>query len=333
MADILGVEPTVPTPPVAPAAPASAPSTTSSYLTQLGGEKQTLQGEYEGFQQRKRAVQQEQGKALEAAPIPKAPEAPPEIHPRQASEFMPLMMIMATLGGLSTKTPMLAAMGNLNGVLQGQMQGDAARVESERQKLHDNFDAGMSRYRAAMDERRAIYDKFKGDQKAIDEEIHLWALKHGLDEKIEKLGFQALDAADKAAAKAKEHKDNLGLKRAAEQHKTEARKIVQIYGGGSLTKARTELIKQAEEERRKAHGDKEKIASIDQRLQENLSLVENYRPEEITAVPGTVHAAPGAAPPRPTGKPSPSESDIAYVKAHPETAAQFMAHFGVEPPR
>lgn len=213
----LGVEPAV-------------PKTTNALLSQLGGEKQQLQREYEKFQERKQQTQQELSTSLAGVPLPSMPEAPPEIHPRQASEFMPLMMIMATLGGLSTKTPMVAAMGNLNGVLQGQMQGDTARVESERQKLHDNFELGMSKYRMAMDERRAIYEKNKGDQKAIDEEIHLWALKHGLDERIEKLGFQAIDAADKAAAKAQEHKDNLGFKkseadrRADEKKDAEARK-------------------------------------------------------------------------------------------------------------
>ena len=247
--------------------------------------------------------------------MPKMPEAPAEIHPRQASEFMPLMMIMATLGGLSTKTPMVAAMGNLNGVLQGQMQGDTARVESERQKLHDNFEVGMSKYRMAMDERRAIYEKYKGDQKAIDEEVHLWALKHGLDEKIEKLGFQAIDAAEKASAKAQEHADNMDFKRTKEQQRAAERADAEARKSKEgIEKRKLDLTRDKDKQMSKT-SDPKKKADIAALYDQEIASLDR----------------PGAAPA--AGKPAPTAEDIAYAKAHPELADQFRAHFGVEPPK
>ena len=67
------------------------------------------------------------------------------------------------------------------------------------------------------------------------------------------------------------------------------------------------------------------------KLYENVGKKE---PTEILGmkVPGT--GAPGKTKgtiPSKEGKPTPSASDIAYAKAHPEVAAKFKEHFGVEP--
>lgn len=66
------------------------------------------------------------------------------------------------------------------------------------------------------------------------------------------------------------------------------------------------------------------------KLTPSQRLVINRYQNGVTKTPRALPAGLSVTPPS-GGRPTPTASDLAYVKAHPEQAANFKAHFGVDP--
>jgi hypothetical protein len=70
---------------------------------------------------------------------------------------------------------------------------------------------------------------------------------------------------------------------------------------------------------------KGQVKGLSEKAEETRKRMQSYGKKKEGGSPGEPAAAAGA-------KPKPAASDLAWVKKHPEDAAKFKAHFGIDPP-
>ena len=124
-----------------------------------------------------------------------------------------IMLVLGALGGRHTMQPMTAALNNMTGVLTGLKEGNDEQVKMQRQQFEDNYKQGMERYKAFIDERNEIHNKYMGDQAAMREHLNDLYRRMGVDEKqVQFLEGQELRKElnnENILARAQQHKDSL----------------------------------------------------------------------------------------------------------------------------
>lgn len=278
-------------------------ATTSAPMSEGDISQQTQQ-----LQQKMSGIQSSFDKDYAAVPKVDLPSS--EFHPlpaKESSELFSLLMVMSALGGRTTHTPFTAALNNMTGVMKGQHEKNDQMVAEQKDQFKMNFDAGMQKYKGMMEEKRNILEKYHYDMAAAQGELNTWKLQHGVTD---------------AVAKAAEvHSDKL-----MESHDKAAKlandlKLAGIHAGtmdkASKERAITALTNKARELAAKT-SNADKKAAIQKQLEADIAEIEK-------------EAGSTSAPAAPSDKPTPTAEDIAYVKAHPETKAAFVAHFGREP--
>lgn len=303
-------DPTLATPPVKPNIKAGLQSVKAAPMT----EGQVAQGVTD-TQQKMAGIQSSFDKQY--AEVPKVALPNTEFHPlphKESSELFSLMMIIGALGGRTTHTPMTAAMNNMTGIMRGQHEKNDQMVADQRDQFKLNFDSGMAKYKGMMEEKRNILEKYHYDMAAAQGELNTWKLQHGISDEVAKASEtqhhhmqQSMDAASKLASDLK---------------------IAGVRAGvstqGEKTKAITALTNKARELAAKT-SKPEKKAAIQTQLDADIAEINKQSGEAAPAKPVASAAPPAGA------KPVPTAEDIAYAKAHPETKAAFVAHFGIEP--
>ena len=130
-----------------------------------------------------------------------------------------IMLVLGALGGRNTMQPMTAALNNMTGVLTGLKEGNDEQVKMQHQQFEDNYKKGMDRYKAFIDERNEIHNKYMGDQAAMREHLNDLYRRMGFEEKqVQFLEGQELRKElnnDNLLARAQQHADSLNAAAAA----------------------------------------------------------------------------------------------------------------------
>ena len=223
---------------------------------------------------------------------------------REISTMTAMLMVMGALAGKRTMAPATAALNNMTGIMTGIKEGREDVYQKHITEYQQNFKVANENYNRVLDERRQIMESSKGDLKVEQERMKEFFLREGISEKY--------------------FKDQINHDNGMLRHKDAVQKQNDTVVNNILHPSM--MVK----------GGTNELAKL--RLQRNIELDKfpkraaeiNARFEaDVNALRGGGAAAPAAA--APSGKPTPTQTDIAYVKAHPETKAAFVAHFGVEP--
>jgi len=265
----------------------------------------------QGIMSDTKQIMADRDKQLAANPLPSEPLA--KFTPEQQKSFSTLssmLLVLGSLMGRKTMAPATAALNNMTGVMQGIKQGNAEAYTKNKQEFDANYKVAMENYNRALDRRKEIMAESKGDLAVEKELMNQWRLNEGISEKYSH--------------------DQMTHDIALQKHGVELAKVknqVDQWMAGLVKPDLTAQTKpakgaSADVTRLNLERDKE-IAKSPKRAAEINARFD----QQIKAMGGG--AAPASA--APSGKPTPSQSDIDYVKAHPETKAAFVAHFGVEP--
>ena len=311
MNDALGINPSptgaMPMPSAggnSPADQAKIKAAAQQQLTQRQGERQQLATAEQAIQ-----------------PAPKPPtEAELTIHPKQATLFFPMMMALSALGGMNTRAPMTAAMNNMAAVMKGQMDGSAALTKQHEERMWNNYDAAMKAHESSMKDFKVALDKYNSTGDPT--EMRLAILAKTGDVKLANQvssnphdANQYVETLAKLADGAQKHADEMGFK----NYKLQQELADKSRARGQRTSDEYDKeISKLTDDMHNTVNPAQKTA-IEDRIRE-LRMKRN-------AAQSGDSAAPAAA----SGKPAPTPADIAYVKAHPETRAAYVSHFGVEP--
>ena len=325
MADALGINPSptgaFPMPPTGAQSPAGAQPAAAQPTVQSGAQQMVTQRQ--GDRQQLAGVEH----AIQPMPHPPT-DAELTIHPKQATMFFPLLMALGALGGMNTRAPMTAAMNNMTAVMKGQMEGEQALTKQHEERLWRNFDAGMEAHKRSMEDYKVALDKYNSTGNSTD--MRLYFLASGVSPKDVdsmldphsanrnyadqmKIAEAAQKNADEMQFKNKKLQSELDFKNkklgtdTAEKEKNRGQKSADEYDREitSLTKDEHNTVNAAEK------------TAIEERIKE-LRRKRNA-------------AQSGDAPAAPAGGAAPTQADKDYVKAHPETRAAYVSHFGVEP--
>lgn len=123
----------------------------------------------------------------------------PQIDPKHAQDMSSLMITMSLLGGAMTKRPMMAAMGNLEAMMKGQMAGhDGAAAEAKAQ-FDENMKMALEKSKLVQEKIKSAIETHKGDQAALRNEIYGITQEAGMDSKMATLLMQDPKASMSAA--------------------------------------------------------------------------------------------------------------------------------------
>jgi hypothetical protein len=262
--------------------------------------------------------QADQTKALESqvTPMPEPPKQQQQgVDLKAHVGLFGAMMLLSALAARKTGAPMTAAMNNMTASLKGMQAGNAAIQQQQSQEMWQNFDAAMQQHKASLERYKIGLDALYKDAKNGPQKLYMQLLEEGYDPKL------AAELSNPATA-AKLYDAMLK----GQQHAHEEADKVKHW-------------QQVETDKKAAEFDKQINALEMKRAAATTDDLKNSYDEQIRlAQMRKMNALGGATPtvstPTPSGgKPTPSAEDIAYAKAHPEAAAQFKAHFGVEPPK
>ena len=310
----LNPNPAIQPQPVAP----KAPQVTKDQPTQPDGLQQirqnyhTQMGALEGERGDIQKNQQEQLRAVKPVEMPQT-DFKPLTH--SMSSFSALLMVVGALAGRKTMQPMTAALNNMTGVMKGLKEGDQQLYDMHKAEFERNYKVGMDKYNAFIEKRREIIMDAKGDMAVVNQKMLDLYRESGMDIKTQQAMEHGMHDTSKLALEQQKQMDNmkLQLKKLEDQkgwHKNQQ--------GGEHERKVMEAVNKLEVERDKEltkTSEPEKVAEINARFN-----------RQIADARGSAAAAPNAG-----GKPIPTPEDIAYAKSHPETKAQFVAHFGREP--
>lgn len=261
----------------------------------------------------------DQAKQLESevTPMPK----PPAQQQGQAGgvdlkahvELFSFMMLLSALSARSTSAPLTAAMNNMTASLKGMQSGNATIQQQQNAEMWKNYDAAMEQHKASLEKYKIGLDAMYKDTKNGPQKLYMELLEAGYDPKMASELSSPANAAKlydsmlKGSQKIHEEADKVKHWQQVEHDK----KVFQFE----------KEISSLELKKAAATTDAQKKS-----YDEQISMVKMRRDNALGG------AGVSATPSQPAGgKPTPTAEDIAYAKSHPETAAQFKAHFGVEP--
>lgn len=159
-------------------------------------------------------------KAPEAPTLEPTKEfAPTKIDPEKEKEAFSSFMAWSMIGGALTKQPLLAAMKNYTGAMQGWMEGDKQRLAKEKDAFDRNFKVAQAKNTAKLEEYKAAQTKYGNDIQGLMNELKLISLKYedpikaSLAEKGDLQQFVRQVQADKTAQDRASQQMNLMIKR------------------------------------------------------------------------------------------------------------------------
>ena len=112
--------------------------------------------------------------SIEATPVKSVPlpqNMAQHLDPKALNEAASIWMTLGALGGLLTRQPMTAALGNMTAAMKGVHAGDAEQYDRAIGEFKTNFDAAMRTNKAMIDER---------DKIIRDKSLSLTAMSHAL---------------------------------------------------------------------------------------------------------------------------------------------------------
>ena len=251
-------------------------------------------------------------KQLAANPLPTEPLA--KFTPEQQKSFSTMsamLLVLGSLMGRKTMAPATAALNNMTGVMQGIKQGNTEAYTKNKQEFDENYKIAMENYNRALDRRKEIMAESKGDLAVERELMNQWRLNEGISEKY--------------------MKDQMAHDDAIQKHGVELARVKNQVDQWMAGLVKPEITSESKPPSGK--GNSADVTRLN--LERDKEIAKNpKRAAEINARFDQQIAALGggaAAPAAPSGKPTPTQADIDYVKAHPETKAAFVSHFGVKP--
>lgn len=94
---------------------------------------------------------------VETLPLPK--NLAQHLDPKQLNEAASIWMTLGALGGLLSRQPMTAALGNMTAAMKGVHEGDAEQYDRATKEFNANFDKAMKANKALIDEKeKALKD-------------------------------------------------------------------------------------------------------------------------------------------------------------------------------
>ena len=157
-------------------------SEASTKATQAGEREATLRKEKSAdyapvMEKMGKRIEEEQGKTV--APLEALPELQQtQISPEQTKEAFTTFLTFAMLGGALTRQPMLAAMNSMTAAMKGWQEGDTARTKAELESFDRNFKIAQAKRSGQIEERKAAYEKYKGDIQGLELAEKQIALKY-----------------------------------------------------------------------------------------------------------------------------------------------------------
>ena len=146
---------------------------------------QQKEQEYKGLTEKKAG---EIKPVIEAVGKQKAPESPTlepvkeykasKIDPEKEKEAFSSMMAWSMIGGALTKQPLLAAMKNYTGAMQGWMEGDKQRLTKEKDEFDRNFKVAQAKNTAKLEEYKSAQTKYGNDVQGLMNQLKLISLKY-----------------------------------------------------------------------------------------------------------------------------------------------------------
>ena len=151
-----------------------------------------------------------------------------QVH-KDMTDFTGLMLFMAALGGMVTRTPLTSSLNNLNAAMQGFMKGDQQSFENSYKAYEEDYKKFSTLHTQWKDKFDTIKEQIKAGKDSYKDNLAAIRLHFGYEEKAleaaDKEAKRFIDegnamnnAAEKAAAlkaRVQEHKDNLALHRDA----------------------------------------------------------------------------------------------------------------------
>ena len=129
----------------------------------------------------------------------------------QAKETFSSLMAVAMLFGATTRQPMLAAMKNMTGVMQGMKEGNQQRIEAETKEFERNYKQALEANKIGLQNYKNILEKNKNDISAAKGELEIEAMRQKDNTLLATLkhdnlkeAFNMLQAQDKALQNAEE---------------------------------------------------------------------------------------------------------------------------------
>lgn len=157
-------------------------SEASTKATQTGEREATLRKEKSAeyapvMEKMGKRIEEEQRKTV--APFEALPELQQtQISPEQTKEAFTTFLTFAMLGGALTRQPMLAAMNSMTAAMKGWQEGDTARTKAELESFDRNFKIAQAKRSGQIEERKAAYEKYKGDIQGLELAEKQIALKY-----------------------------------------------------------------------------------------------------------------------------------------------------------
>jgi len=103
---------------------------------------------------------------------------PTNIDPEKEKEAFSSFMAWSMIGGALTKQPLVAAMKNYTGAMQGWMEGDKQRLAKEASEFDRNFKVAQAKNTAKLEEYRVAQDKYKNDIQGLMNQLKLISMKY-----------------------------------------------------------------------------------------------------------------------------------------------------------
>lgn len=266
----------------------------------------------EGITRDMQGIIQERDKQLAATPLPDKPIAKfTQPQKENFTAMSSMLMVLGALAGQKSMYPATAALNNMAGVMKGIHEGNVEAYQKNKAEFDANYKLAEENYNRVMDRRKEIMDISKGDLAVKDKLMHDFYLEQGIDAKFQHNEIEYTNGLNNLQAKLAEQKiqfDRILASVVNPSMKPTASK------SNDAAVARYNL----ERDRELARTNRpEKIKEINKRFDDQIAA--------LSTAPEAPAAAPAA------GKPTPTQADIDYVRAHPEARAQFESHFGVAP--
>jgi hypothetical protein len=244
-------------------------------LKKSGAEKETVQKKaaeakepkYKAYEAAEKAYTEVEPPTLQEPPKSTIRQDPTE----QAKETFSSLMAVSMLFGALTRQPMLAAMKNMTGVMQGMKEGNDQRIQAETKEFERNYKQAIDSNKVNLDNYKNILEKKKGDISAAKTELEIEANRQG-------------DQVLLAALKHDNLKEAFGILQAQEKAIQVADEKIQGQ------RIRLEEFRQREADRRQAAGEKrdKPILTKDEKTGQ-MTLVYPDRPtgKQVVPIEGT----------------------------------------------
>lgn len=153
----------------------------------VGAEKemQKAQGEYKNLTEQKAAelkpLEQkvQEAKAPEAPKFDEMPQAPSgKMDPKQTQEAFQSFMALSMIAGALTKTPMVAAMNNMTGAMDGWMKGNKEAFDKNVKEFEMNYKTAQAKNQEKMNAYKVAMEKHANDVSGLMNEIKLVSLRY-----------------------------------------------------------------------------------------------------------------------------------------------------------